>query len=222
MNVTGAASLAGTLRLELLNGFTPAAANTFTIFTAASRTGTFSSVTGTGNGLVPDYRATSVVLAPGASIPTITIGDVTVTEGNNGATPVAVTFTLTLSNASQSTIQVTATTANGTAQAGVDYTAVTATIEFAPGVTSRPLTVLVNSDTLFEPDETILVNLTSPVNATIADAQGVATITNDDVQGGAFLVAPVAANGRGPWLSRDNRYRRLRVGPRLARPERHQ
>ena len=39
----------------------------------------------------------------------------------------------------------------------------------------------VNGDTTVEPDETFLVNLTNPAGATIADGQGVATITNDDV-----------------------------------------
>ena len=41
----------------------------------------------------------------------------------------------------------------------------------------------VNGDSVFEPDETFAVNLTSPVNATIADAQGLGTIGNDDNPG---------------------------------------
>src|SRR5438128_6033450 len=55
-------------------------------------------------------------------------------------------------------------------------------VTFAPGTTSQTVTVTVNGDTKFEPDETFFVNLTLPVNATIADGQGVGTIQNDDTQ----------------------------------------
>jgi len=39
---------------------------------------------------------------------------------------------------------------------------------------------VVNGDTGVESDETFFVNLGNPTNATITDAQGVGTITNDD------------------------------------------
>jgi hypothetical protein len=48
--------------------------------------------------------------------------------------------------------------------------------------------VTVNGDTTVEPDETFSVNLTSPVGATIVDAQGVGTITNDDSAAGVQAV----------------------------------
>ncbi len=38
----------------------------------------------------------------------------------------------------------------------------------------------VEGDTKVEPNETFFVNLSKPTNATIADAQGQGTITNDD------------------------------------------
>jgi ribosomal protein L35AE/L33A len=109
----------------------------------------------------------------------ISINDTSVTEGNSGT--VAATFTVSLSNASTSTITVTYQTADGTATAGSDYVAVPATVlTFAPGQTSKTVSVNVNGDTLNEGNETFNVNLTSPTNATIADAQGVGTITDDD------------------------------------------
>ena len=40
--------------------------------------------------------------------------------------------------------------------------------------------MLVNGDLLDEGDETFFLNLTNPSNATIADGQGLGTITNDD------------------------------------------
>ena len=40
--------------------------------------------------------------------------------------------------------------------------------------------MLVNGDRLGEPNETFVVNLSSPTNATIADGQGVGTIVDDE------------------------------------------
>ena len=62
--------------------------------------------------------------------PTISINDVTVTEGNAGTT--SATFTISLSAASGQTVTVTAATANGTAVAPGDYTAVAATVGTSP------------------------------------------------------------------------------------------
>ena len=111
--------------------------------------------------------------------PTISINDVTVTEGNAGT--VNAIFTVSLSAASGQTVSVTAATANGTAVAPADYAAVAATVvTFAPGVTTQTFTVQVQGDLLDEIDETFFVNLTSPTNATILDGQGIGTITDDD------------------------------------------
>ena len=49
-------------------------------------------------------------------------------------------------------------------------------LTFAAGETSKSVVVQIVGDTTFEPDETFFVNLSSPNNATISDAQGVATI----------------------------------------------
>ena len=54
------------------------------------------------------------------------------------------------------------------------------TLTFAAGQTTQTVTVPVNGDVLDEVDETFSVNLSSPVNATIADGQGLGTITDDD------------------------------------------
>jgi hypothetical protein len=50
-------------------------------------------------------------------------------------------------------------------------------VNFTPGQVTQPISVTVNGDTLDEFNETFLVNLTNPVNATITDNQGVGTIT---------------------------------------------
>ena len=76
----------------------------------------------------------------------VTINDVSVTEGNSGT--VAATFTVTLSKQNSRTVTVDCATANGTATAGSDYVAVTATtLTFAPGETSKTVAVTVNGDT---------------------------------------------------------------------------
>ncbi|KAG1467524.1 hypothetical protein G6F57_012974 [Rhizopus arrhizus] len=51
---------------------------------------------------------------------------------------------------------------------------------FPPGTTTQTITVLVNGDTTVEPDETFQVNLSNPVNASVADGSAVVTIVSDD------------------------------------------
>ena len=113
-----------------------------------------------------------------SNAPRLQIRDATVTEGNTGS--VAATFSVTLSAASTGTITVAYATANGSAAAGGDYQAASGTLTFAPGETSKTVTVLINGDRLGESNETFFVNLSSPTNATIADGQGVGAIVDDE------------------------------------------
>jgi len=115
----------------------------------------------------------------GAPVPTLSINDVSVTEGNAGTA--TATFTVTLSAAASSAVTVNYATADGTATAGTDYVAGSGTVTFAAGQLTKTVAVTVNGDATVEPNETFLVNLASPTGATIADAQGQGTITNDDV-----------------------------------------
>jgi len=111
--------------------------------------------------------------------PTISIADVQATEGNNGNKQFV--FQVVLSNASYQQVQVKYKTDPGTATAGVDYVSKSlATLSFAPGTTTQTIVVLVKGDTTVEEAETFFVNLSAPVNATIAKGQGVGTILNDD------------------------------------------
>jgi hypothetical protein len=114
-----------------------------------------------------------------ASQPTVSINDVTLNEGNSGFT--TATFNVTLSSASSQTINVNYGTSNGTALAASDYLATSGVVTFAPGQVSRPAAVQISGDTTVESNETFFVNLSSPVNVTIADGQGTGTIVNDDV-----------------------------------------
>jgi hypothetical protein len=134
---------------------------------------------------------------PPPALPTLSLGDVSVAEGNSGTTNAV--FPVTLSAASTSPVTVAFTTANGTAQAGSDYQTVTGTLTFAPGETAKTIAVPVLGDTLVEPDETFTVALTNPSAATLARGQATGTIRNDDVPPptGNFLFQVVSDWGSG-------------------------
>jgi len=112
------------------------------------------------------------------SPPSISINDVTVNEGHVGTT--SAVFTVSLSGPSGKPIGIVVHTADGTAQAGIDYQSLDLGLFFNVGVTSVTATVAVIGDNLNEPNKNFFVNLTTPVAATIADGQGVGTIVDDD------------------------------------------
>ncbi|MEX0879168.1 MAG: M4 family metallopeptidase [Thermoanaerobaculia bacterium] len=116
-----------------------------------------------------------------ACLPTISINDVTVAEGNSGKK--SVTFTVSLSPASPSPVTVKYKSADGTALSGANDYVPTGlkTLTIPALATSATFTVDVKGDTLIEPNEVFFVNLSAPTNATIIDGQGQCTITNDDI-----------------------------------------
>ena len=116
--------------------------------------------------------------------PVLSVNNVTQNEGNTGTT--VFTFTVTLAGQSSEEVTVGYSTANGTATAPSDYTAIPqGLLTFAPGETTKQVNVIVNGDFTIEANETFFVNLSSPLGATIGAAQGTGTINNDDV-GGSF------------------------------------
>jgi hypothetical protein len=126
----------------------------------------------------PAANTVSVLLNDGNWFPMLRITDVDVVEGHTGTRTAA--FTVSLSNASSLPVTVTYQTANGTAAAGSDYQAQSGTLTFAPGEVSKTVTVTVTGDRAAEANETFFVNLSSPVNATLAETQGRATILDDE------------------------------------------
>jgi len=126
----------------------------------------------------------------------LSIADASKAEGNEGESNLV--FTVTLSSASTQTVTVAFATANGDtnpATAGTDYTAANGTVTFAPGDTSKTITVVVKGDTEAEANETFKVVLSNPTNATFLDLSAVGTITNDD---GAVLNPESITTGAGP------------------------
>ena len=89
-------------------------------------------------------------------------------------------FTVRLEEASSETVRVDYATEDGTATAGEDYEASGGTLTFRPGELSLEVTVRLINDRASEADETLLVRLSSPVNASLASAAGIGTIDDDD------------------------------------------
>jgi hypothetical protein len=111
-------------------------------------------------------------------VPAASIDDVQVAEGNTGTAAAA--FTVSLANASAFGATVDWATADATATAGTDFTATGGTASFAPGETTTQVVVDVTGDTTAELNETFAVTLANPSGATVADATGIGTITDDD------------------------------------------
>ncbi len=129
------------------------------------------------NATIADGEATGS-LTDDDNPPHISINDIMVTEGSSGTSNA--TFTVMLDQASSKTITVDYETFADSATAGTDYTITSGTLTFDPGNTQKTITVLVTGDPIDENDELFFVNLTGAANATLADDQGQATITDDD------------------------------------------
>ncbi len=130
------------------------------------------------NATIASDTATGTILNDDASV---AIDDVTVLEGHLG--PSTMTFTVSLSAESALPVSVNFASADGSAIAGSDYTALTpGTLQFAPGETTKTITVEVLGDTVVEPGiETFSVLLSGGVNVVIDHATGTGTILDDDV-----------------------------------------
>ena len=112
----------------------------------------------------------------------------------------AAAFVVELSTESRKTVTVSYATADGTALASEDYTAVLATeLEFTSGQTAQTISVATTVDGLDEADgETFTVRLSDPDNATLKAGGETATGTIDDNDGApevSITGAPVVVEG---------------------------
>ncbi len=111
--------------------------------------------------------------------PRISIGDVSLLEGNTGTR--LAEFTVTLSTASDHAVTVDYTTADGSATAADnDYQAASGTVDFVPGEISKTISVVVNGDRRAEPTEGFYVNLSNAANALLADREAIGFIGDDE------------------------------------------
>ena len=141
------------------------------------------------NGTIADDQATGTIY-DNEGPPALIVLD---TSANEAAG--ALSFTVGLTNPSASTVTVDYATAAATAVDGLDYSSTSGTLTFAPGETSKSVSVTVNDDLLAEEDETLLLNLSNSSNAVIVDAAGVGSIVNDDADPIAEITDVSVAEG---------------------------
>ncbi|MFZ1401214.1 MAG: Calx-beta domain-containing protein [Candidatus Promineifilaceae bacterium] len=149
-------------------------------------------LSGASNATLADGQATGTISDDDAA-PALSVANVSITEGDSG-TQTAV-FTIALSHASSKIITVDVQTADGSATAGVDYTAVPlTTLTFNPGgPLSQTVEVTILGDTATEGSETFQLTLSSPSNATLGNGQATGTITDNDSDG-TFVYLPFIVN----------------------------
>ena len=163
------------------NGSIPAGASSTTITvnttenTTAESTETFNlTLSNVVNAVVTDGQAVGTILDDDG-LPTMSIGNATVTEGQSAS------FTVTLSKTSSSAVTFTYATVDGTALAGSDYTSTSNSRTIPAGSTTTTITVPTTDDTRDEVDsETFRVLLSNVAGATLTDGDGLGTINDND------------------------------------------
>ena len=114
--------------------------------------------------------------------PRISINDVTMAEGKKGQTTLF-TFTVTLSAAYDQPVTMSfKTAADGTARTNdQDYVAKSGTLTFAPGETTKTVTIEVKGDNKKEASEYFYLDLfDNSSNSRLTKSRGTGTILNDD------------------------------------------
>jgi hypothetical protein len=129
-----------------------------------------------------DAFITKLLVDTSSSFLSIEPTNATIAEGNSGSTPFTFTVTRTGNTNVFSSVDWAVTGIGINPANAEDFWGVfpSGTVNFAIGQTSANITVNVRGDTQVEADETFLVTLSNPRNATIATATAAGTILNDD------------------------------------------
>jgi hypothetical protein len=115
------------------------------------------------------------VTAHAVASPVINVHDLKVFEGNIENTTAYINVTL--SAPGDSVVTASYATSDNTALAGADYTSASGTVTFQIGEVSQSIMLIINGDTLTEPEETFLLTLSSPSNGTIGNSPASVYIT---------------------------------------------
>ena len=107
-----------------------------------------------------------------ATGPALSVADATATEGDDSTAD----FVVTLDPAATGTVTVDYATADGTATAPADYASTSGTLTFAPGETSKTVSVAIVDDTVEDDGETFTLTLDNAAGATLADATATGTV----------------------------------------------
>jgi Ca2+-binding RTX toxin-like protein len=113
--------------------------------------------------------------ATAVSQPRISVSDMIVGEGDG-----YVDIVVSLSAPGQNVVTVNYATGNETAAYGTDYNYANGTLTFAPGTTTQVVRVQLLDDVSIEDLQSFALNLSSPTNATIADASALISVVDDD------------------------------------------
>ena len=113
----------------------------------------------------------------------IAVADARVEEGAGAV----LAFAVTLSRAASGTLTVDYATSDGTATAGTDYTAVSGTLTFTAGESSKTIEVTVLDDSHDEGEETLTLRLSDPSGGVLTDSEATGTIENRDPMPKAFM-----------------------------------
>jgi methionine-rich copper-binding protein CopC len=127
----------------------------------------------------------NAVIADGDAVATIVDNEqplLSVSDASGSEAGGTLTFTVSLSGPSQQDVTGELSTADVSAIAGDDYTAISAQAFTIPaGQTSTTVTVSVAADGVVEGDETFNLNVANVVNAVVGDGIGVGTISSAEV-----------------------------------------
>ncbi|AFZ11436.1 Na-Ca exchanger/integrin-beta4 [Crinalium epipsammum PCC 9333] len=129
--------------------------------------------------------ATDAMTVKVFKLPTLSVSNISLSEGDDGNT--SVVFTASLSEPSLRTVTANYSTTDGTATSGKDYTISNGTITFAPGETSQTIIIPIIGDRIDEDDETFLIKLRDVTNAAIANTRASATIIDNDLPPTLFI-----------------------------------
>ncbi|HRK26831.1 MAG TPA: Calx-beta domain-containing protein, partial [Chitinophagales bacterium] len=141
------------------------------------------------NATIADPQGVVTILDNDSPLPSLVINDITVNENvGNAVLQICASAVVT------SPVTVTYTTQNGTALAGGDYTATTATANIPVGQTCVNISIPIIDDLLPEITENFTVNLSNPQAATIADPLGVVTILDNDTPIPALTINDITVN----------------------------
>ncbi|MBK9087804.1 MAG: hypothetical protein IPL90_01620 [Holophagales bacterium] len=148
----------------------------FAVVLSAGSAGTAIGGGGTATGTITGDDPQPAISLANVSAPAAVVGSTTFT------------FTLTLSNPSSQPVTVSWATADGTASAAAgDYVAASGMVTFPPGTTTMTFSVTITTNATSGSPKTFFVNLSAPVNGTIATVQAVGTILPAVVQAEAVI-----------------------------------
>ncbi len=146
--------------------------------------------------LYGSFRYNSVV----AAVPRFGIGSGYALKGNEGTSDATLIVSLCLP--SSSTVQVTYTTADGSATQGTDYVSTTGTVSFAPGVTSQTIVIPVVGDRLARGNKTFKIKLSAPFGAVIGASTASVLIRDPNVP----LTALAMSSQQGDYIGGGGQY----------------